>query len=633
MDDEKFQNLAFSEFTLEPSRRVLRRNDKIVSLNAKAFDLLHFLALNPGRLISKEDILDAVWKDQFVEESNLTVQISTVRKALGDLVSNPRFFATIPGKGYQFVADVSRIDGDGLKVTDTQPTTYSDSHEHEPAASIPVQQDQKRRRVYFAIAFLALLFVGLFFALRGLPIFDKPIRSLAVLPFTNDAESLSPEILADGLAESVIFSLSRLPELRVLSRESSFRFRDPVPDIQLIGRELGVAAVLTGRIKRLENVIVVRAQLVSTHDDSVIWGGHFSRKDNDLELLQIDIAQEIARQLKITLAKPDQKILIRAQTVDHEAFQIYLAGRHHMNRLTDDGFKKARESFQMAVVKDPDYALAHAGIAESYNLLSGWGAMAPNDGFPLAKAASIRALELDEELAEAHVQLGIVRQFYDLDWPGAEAAFARSIELNPSLAEAHHMYGYLQSCQGRFEEARRHMDRATELNPLSLLLIVGRGDTYVHERRFPEAEAAYRKALEMDPNSGLAHWALGNALLFDNRTEEAISEFETAIGLTGDSPDEPASLAYAYAIAGRTKDARKLLAELELRAKTEYISPAILAVINIGLGDLDRAYFYLESAERSRDAIIPFLKVDPYFDRLRPDPRFDQVLRRAGLSD
>ncbi len=634
MDDKKDHVICFAEFELHSRRRSLLRSGEPVPLNAKALDLLFFLAENSGRVISKDEIMEVVWKDQFVEETNLTVQMSALRKALGEQVSDPRFFVTIPGKGYQFIADVS------IKAAHNDRTAEfvkagDDKNTALKALSPGEEQSgglHRRYIVAFVAASLLAVVISALFLGRGYFLTGETIDSIAVLPFTNQTGDPASDYLTDGLAESVVFSLSRVPYLRVMSRDSSFRFKDVAADAGTIGRELKVKAILTGRIVQAGNSISVRTELVSTADNSVVWGEQFTRDLVDIEKIQIDIARSIVRELQLKLGDSDERLLARSQTEDHEAFQHYITGRHHLNRLTDEGFFKARESFQSAIAKDPNYALAYAGLADAFNLLSGWGAVAPNDGFPFAKAAATRALELDDELAEAHTQMGIVKLFYDLNWEGAEREFTRGIEINPSYSDAHHMYAYALMLQGRFDQAKISAERALELDPLSIYKMITIGNIFSFERNTEAAVAKYKKALEMDPNSGLAHWSLGNAYLHDRKLSEAVREFETAIRLSGDSPDEPASLAFAHALSGNETEARRIIDDLSERSKRSYVAPALFAIIYGALGDKDKAFEFLEEASRERDSMLVFLRIDPLYDPLRTDPRFAELIKRVGLD-
>lgn len=632
MGPEESQTISFAEFELDARHRQLFRSGKVVSLNAKAFDLLLFLAENSGRVVSKEEIMNAVWNDQFVEESNLAVQMSALRTALGERAANARILLTIPGKGYQFVADVLEAPVPRDEIFETTEGLPSSDPKFTPPESPEVIEKNRSSRLMpiltltgFLLVVAAAILIG-----RGYFASPEPVHSIAVLPFV-DRNPSADDYLGDGLAESVIFSLSRIPALKVMSSDSAFRYRDLSVDAQKIGQDLGVASILTGRVTRTDDSVIIRAELVSTADNSVIWGEQFTRKTVDIENLQIDIARSIARLLQIKLTGSDERLLEKSLSDNYEAFQLYLAGRYHLNRLTDDGFLKGRDSFQAAIAKDPNFALAHAGLAEAHNLLSGWGAVAPNDSFPLAKASALRALEFDESLAEAHTQLGIARLFYDLDWKGAEDEFKRAIEINPSFSDAHHMFAYALMAQGKFNEAKESVSLAREMDPLSILKLITVGNIFAFERKPEEAAVQYKKALEMDSNSGLAHWSLGNAYLQAHWFPEAIEEFETAIRLSGDSPDEPAGLAIAHALSGNSARARIILGNLTERSRKSYVPPTLLAIIHGSLDEKDAAFELLETAVRQRDPTLAFLKVDSYFDPLRSDPRFAELLKRIGL--
>ena len=616
--------ISFDEFTIDPNRRQLLRGERTVSINARAFDLLYFLAENKGRIVSKNEILDTVWKDQFVEEANLTVQISAIRRALGDKVNDPRLLITIPGKGYQLVGG----SGSTERASSDAPTSGTT---HTPSANADRQNRypgwQKAALVFAALSII----IGSLFAAKYIwSTRTDPVRSVAVLPFATDASGLEAEYLGDGLAESVIFALSRLRELRVMSRDSAFRFRESPINAQEVGRELGVDSILTGRVRRTADVISVSAELISVRDNSVIWGEQFDRRTSDVSAVQVDIARAISRELKLKLS--DELLASGSKPINADAYRHYLIGRHYLHLFTDDGFSKGRDAFRQAIEKDPEYALAYAGLADSYNMLSGWGAMAPNDGYPLAKAAALRALELDESLAEAHTALGVAKLFYDADWTGAERELKRALELNPNNSDAQMMYGYELMLLGRFDDARSYMERARELDPLSIVKIVSIGNILYFQRNFEAAREIYEQAREMDQNSGLSHWSLGNALLASGRHNEAISAFEKAIALSGDSPDEPASLGLAYALAGNEAGARSVIETLRDRSSKIYVPPTLAATIHGALGEHDRAFELMEQGFRQRDSLLIYLKVDPIFDSLRADPRFPALLSRIGLS-
>ncbi len=635
MNSEPKKTIRFAEFEIDAKKRRLLREGKPLALNAKAFDVLVFLAENAGRILSKEEIMNAVWENQFVEEANLAVQISALRKALGERTDEPRLLATIPGKGYEFIADIQNGDEDAnIESRQTERVVFDEKIEEAQIADAKqfAKRKPQNRKAVFALAGLALLILGGFVGFRYFNDAPKtPINSLAVLPFVSQNNDANTEYLSDGLAESVIYSLSQISELRVMSRNSSFRYKGKETDAKTISGELNVQAILTGRIVQFGDTLSVSVELVSASDNSVIWGERFARQMSDVEKLQTDIAQVTLQKLRLKLSGADEQRLKKPQTENSEAYQLYLTGRYHLNRLTDDGFLKGREYFQQAIDKDPNYALAYAGLADSYNMLSGWNALPPKEGFPKARVAATKALELDDELAEAHNALGTVKHFYDWDWQGAEREFRRAIEINPNYADAHQMYSFYLSAMGRFDEALAEMRRAQELDPLSLVKIAGIGEILYFQHQSDQAIGQYQKALEMDTNSGFAHWAIGNAYVNKGMYKEAITEYQKAIPLSGDSPDEPASLGYAYALSGKRQEALQIVDDLKRRSKQSYISPTLIAIVYAGLGEKEQAFEWLDKAYNGQDSNLVYLKVDPMFDSLRSDPRYADLLRRVGL--
>jgi DNA-binding winged helix-turn-helix (wHTH) protein/TolB-like protein/Flp pilus assembly protein TadD len=628
--------MRFAEFEIDAERRRLARAGEPVALNARAFDLLAFLAENAGRVVSKDEILETVWEGQFVEEANLSVQISALRKALGEKKDAPRFLLTIPGRGYKFIAGVSHESDDEIIIERHKIERLAVAEEiDEPHVSEPGKRAAGRLgngKLIFAGAALAVLML---LGFGGYRYFYEPpktrIGSLAVMPFVNQNNDAGLEYLSDGLADSVAYTLSGFPELRITSRNSAFRYKGRETDAQTVGRELNVQAVLTGRVAQLGDNLSVSAELVSTADNSMIWGAHFTRKMSDIEKLQADIAGSISQKLRLKLSGADEKQRAMRASENPEAYQLYLLGRYHLNKFTDDGFRKGRDYFAQAIEKDPGYALGYAGLADAYNRLCGYNALAPNEGFPKARMAAEKALELDDQLAEAHATLGAVKHFYDWDFAGAEKEFKRALEINPNNADAHQFYSYYLTGMGRFDESMAEMRRAQELDPFSLEKVNGIGEIFHLQRQSDRALEQYRKALEMDPNAGFTHWAIGNVYVQKKMYAEAVAEYQKAIPLSGDSPDEPASLGYVYALSGKRQEALRIIEDLKERSTRQHVSPTVIAVIYGGLGEKDAAFEWLEKAYNTRDFILTLLKIEPMFDPLRDDARFAELMRRVGF--
>lgn len=631
MDGGRQNIIRFAEFELDPARRSLSRLGEPVALNAKAYEVLVHLARNAGRVVSKDELLETVWEGQIVEEANLAVQISRLRKALGDPVENPRILCTVPGKGYEFVAptgDAELARAENAAALSAQAFVAPPDH---PAGPLRSAAGRRKGRVRRAVAGIVLLAVAAWAAAFWFGPPEPAVDSIAVLPFINQNPDAEAEYLSDGLTESVTYALSGLPRLRVMSRNSAFRYKGRRIDAGAVGRELGVGAVLIGRVRQYGDRLSVSAELVSTEDNSVLWGENFTRRTDDLETLRTDIARAISAKLQLRLTGADEARLERSGTDDAEAFQLYLLGRYQLNKLTDEGFFRARDHFQEAVERDPDYALAHVGLADAYNRLSGWNALAQTEGFPKARQAAQRALEIDPELSEAHTALGTVRMFHDWDWDGAGRDLEKALALDPDNAEARLMHGFYLLRLGRFEEALVEAENAQRLDPLAFDKHAAVGEVYFFKRDYEEALRRYRRMLEMDPESGFAHWALGNVYVQKGMYEEAIEAYRKSIPLSGDSPDEPASLAYAFARAGQREEALKIVRELEDRARNSYVSPVIIAMVHAGLGEADEAFRWLEKGYGQRDSLLTQLGVEPAFDPLRSDPRFRNLVRRVGL--
>ena len=634
MDSSDNHRILFAEFELDRQHRKLYRNGEAVALYAKALELLDFLIGRNGEVVSKNEILEKVWPDQFVEEANLSVQISALRKALGETKNEPRYLVTIPGVGYKFVADLRTDDDDDGEIVIERRTIerVSMAEPDDEPNQLTAGRGGSRRWIYaLAGVGLAALLIFVFYKIA----YDAPkkqITSLAVLPFVNEKDDPSLEYLNEGLAESVIDSLSGVSDLRVISRNSAFRFRGNEPDAKAIGNELNVLAILTGRITTIGDDLSIRAELTSTEDNSVIWGESFTRKLDDAARLQSDIARSISDKLRLKLSNATEDRLKTAQTNNPEAYQLFLHGRYHLNKFTDDGFLKGRDYFQQAIDKDPNYALAWAGLAEAYNRLCGYNAMPSSECFPKSRVASEKAIELDPNLADAYATLASVKHFYDWDWAGAEKNFKRAIEVDPNNSQSHQLYSYHLTSMGRFDESLTEMRLAQQLDPLSVEKSIGVAEIVYFQKRYDEALVFANKTLELDRNAGFVHWIIGNIYLQKGLVDDAIAQYEKSIPLSGDSPDERASLAYAYALAGRKDEARRIQADLKQRSTSgKFISPCVLAIVHAGLDEKDEAFKEFERAYNGRDFMLTLLKVEPTYDRLRDDPRYADLMRRVGF--
>ncbi|OLD26035.1 MAG: hypothetical protein AUJ04_06700 [Acidobacteria bacterium 13_1_40CM_3_55_6] len=435
------------------------------------------------------------------------------------------------------------------------------------------------------------------------------------------------------MAESLIYRLSQLPNLKVSPPSSVFHYKGREIDPVKVGQELGVSAVLSGRIVQRGDSFTISAELVDVRYNKLLWGEQYDRKMSDLLQTQREIAREIVEKLKLKVSR-EEKGLAKHYTENNEAYQLYLKGRFYWNKRTEDGMQKSLEYFQQAIERDPNFALAYSGLADTYDLLAApdaIGGMPPNEAMPKAKAAALKALEIDDTLAEAHVSLAHVNYYYDRNWAAAEREYKRALELNPNYPTAHQWYAVYLMSAGRFAEALAQTRRAQELDPFSLPINMTPGWVLLNARQYDQSIEQLRKTLEMDPHFILTHHRLGLVYEQKGKYDEAIAEFREVINLSAGKPLGITALAHAYALAGKRAEAQKTLVESQEISKQRYVSSAAIALIYAALGDKDQAFTWLEKADKERDGTLARLKVDPRFDSLRSDPRFADLERRIVI--
>ena len=459
----------------------------------------------------------------------------------------------------------------------------------------------------------------------------KTIESLAILPLFNAGEDPDTEYLSDGITESIINNLSQLPKLRVMARSTVFRYKGKEVDPQIVGQQLGVRAVLTGRVLQRGDLLIIKTELVDAEDGSHLWGEQYNRNLSDIFTIEEEISREISDKLRLKLSGAEKKQLTKRYTENTEAYQLYLKGRFYWNKRTPEALKKGIEYFQRAIDSDPGYALAYAGLADSYNILVSYSALAPHDAFPKAKAAATRALEIDRKLAEAHTSMAFVKFGYDWDWAGSERGFKQAIKFNPGYAYAHNFYAVLLAAFGRFDEAFLHIGTAQELDPLSLPINTNLGWLLYLARRYEEAIEQYLKTIDLDEGFPLAHRRLAQTYEQTGRYSEADVEFQRAVALSGEDIELISARGHFFANIGETEKAREVLNQLERLAKTRFVPSYLIARIYLGLGDIDTMFELLEKARDERYGYLAYLEIEPMFDRIRTDPRYDELVVRVGL--
>jgi TolB-like protein/Flp pilus assembly protein TadD len=462
---------------------------------------------------------------------------------------------------------------------------------------------------------------------------SKVIDSLAVLPLVNESADSQSEYLSDGITESIINSLSPLPKLRVVPRSTVFRYKGKEIDPQAAGLELGVRAVLSGRMFQFDDLLIVKIELVDVASESQVWGEQYRHQMKDIFVLEEEISREISEKLRLKLSGEEKKRLVKRYTENTEAYHLYLKGRYYTNKRTGEWIKKGIEHFGRAADLDPNYALAYAGLADAYAFLaSSTGGLPPHETYPKAKAAATRALAIDDTLAEAHTSLGFCHLMYDWDFERAEREFKRAIKLNPLYANAHDGYGFYLKATAQYEEAIRESRRAQKLDPLSLFATVSLAWAYYFARQFEQAIEQARKALEMDPRFDFAHWIIGMAHAQLRRTEEAISVLNQAVILTGGALTHLAHLGYAYGLANLRSEAEQVLADLEELSRQKYVSAYYFAIIHLSLKDYGQTFEWLERAVEERSGFLAFINVEPLFDNLRSETRFTNLLQQVRAA-
>ncbi len=456
------------------------------------------------------------------------------------------------------------------------------------------------------------------------------IDSLAVLPLMNMSGDPAAEYLSDGITESLINNLSRSQGLKVMSRNSVFRYKGSEPDAKTVGRELGVRAVLIGRVVQRGDNLSVNVELVDSRDNSTIWGEQFNRRMSDLLLIQEEIGRRVAEKLLPRMTGDEQERVTRQATENTEAYQLYLRGRYQWNKRTEEDIKKGIEYFNQAIAKDPGYALAHTGLADCYALLIEYGSAPRNELYPKARSAAMRALEIDDSLAEAHTSLAAIHE-YDWNWGEAEKQYRLAIELNPNYATAHHWYGIFLAGTGKFEEGAAEIKRGLELDPLSLIINTSLGRAYYYARNHDLAIEQLRRTLEMEPKFAEARFQLGLVYEAKRMYAEAEAEMQKSAELFAD-PLMQAWVGRIYAVQGKRAEAERVLAELLEMSRRQYVPPYLIAIIYTGLGEKDSAFEWLEKTYQERSYYVIWLKADPLYDPLRSDPRFASLLERIGFK-
>jgi TolB-like protein/DNA-binding winged helix-turn-helix (wHTH) protein/Flp pilus assembly protein TadD len=625
--------LRFGVFEVDLRAGELRKHGVRLRFQEQPFQVLAMLLERPGETVTREELRKRLWTaETFVDfDHGVNKAVNRIRDALSDSATSPRFVETVARRGYRFIADVTIVEG----APHARPEAKADDllrAEGESVAPVAAPPPRLRRWHLWVIIGIALALASILvvvWALQSRAPQPALIRSLAVLPLDNLSGDNSQEYFADGMTDELIATLGQISALRVISRTSVMpykRARKPLPQI---AHELDVDAVVEGAVLRSDGRVRITAQLIEARDDRHLWSETYDGDLRDTLTLQKQVAQAIAEQIRINLKPQEQATLRHGKVVDPQAYEAYLKGRYFWNKRSGDDFEKAVEYFNQAIARDPNYAQAYSGLADTYALMADWeyGVLAPREALPRAKAAAVKALQLDDTLGEAHTSLAFCLDVFDWDLKSAETEFRRAIELNPSYATAHHWYAWHLSLFGNNVNAIAEMKKAQNLDPVSLIINADLAELLLIAHFPDESIEQSRKTIEMDVNFALAHNQLAVAYLQRGRHDEAIAELQKAVQLSSDNPTCTANLARAFAVSGRRNEAVQLLDDLKKRSRPD---ASEVAVVYAALGDNDQAMTWLEKGYDER--FNPSVLLRPGFDPLRSDRRFQDLERRVGLG-
>lgn len=641
---------AFGDFRLDSAERVLSCADKPVALTPKAFDVLLVLVERHGHVVEKRELMDRVWADAFVEEGNLKATVSMLRRALGDGAGEESSYVeTVPRRGYRFVAPVTEVRDEmaearrQVRLEAEAVKTQEGAVETELAEKAAPAKHPNSRRYFRPLpavyaALIALVAAG--YLIRsgrddsGRAAGSKAIKSVAVLPFKSLVASGGDEYLELGMADTLITRLSGIREITVRPTGAVRKFGGADVDPLAAGRELQVESVLDGNIQRLGDRVRVTARLVRVGDGATLWSDQFDENFTDIFAVEDAISQRVVSGLALSLNNVEQAQLTKRYTENSTAYQLYLEGRYFWNKRTSEDTTKAIKYFGQAIDVDSRYALAYSGLADSYNMMGYWNLTPPREAFPRAKEAAIKALEIDDTLAEAHASLAYAELEYDWDPARAESGYKRAIELNTNYVTAHQWYAEYLAVTGRPREAEAEAERARQIEPLSMpVRMFIASQAYEGDRDFDRAIGQLLQMIEIDPGFTPAYHLLGTCYMEKGMNDQAVEVWLKGAALGGTPPGTVGRLRKAYGESGMAGYLRQEAVSLEEESKRRYVSPVFVAMDFALLGEKERAFEWLDKAYEERSGWLLELKFDPVWDNLRADPRFNGLLARVSLPD
>lgn len=611
------QVLRFGLFEVHRPSGELWKQGLKVRLQEKPFQILLLLLERAGEVVTRDELRERLWTaDTFVDfDRNLNKGITKLREALNDTANAPRYVETIPRRGYRFIMPVEAVNG----------------------SSSPSARSGTRIRAAWIAGFISAGLVGMWF---GLNIFQKDtglsgrvasreIASIAVLPLKNLSANSEQDFFADALTEQLITELSMIRELRVISRQSVMHFKNSEKSVPEIAKALKVDAILEGSVQREGSRVRINAQLIGLFPERHLWAGNFDRPITDLLELQSEIARAVAREIRITLTPEEESRLSNTRPVNPEAFELYLRGRYHWNQRNPKDLQKGLEYFEQALVKDPNYALAWLGLAESYVLMGSYEILPDREAFPKAKEAALKALEFDETLSEAYATLAAIKDDFEWDLRGAETAYKHAIQLNPSYATARQWYAESLSCWGRTDEALEQIRRAKEVSPMTPIVHAVESKILVQGRKYDQAIRQAQEVIGKWPDLPVTHFSLAEAYEQKGMYKEALAEWQVWLTLTGKPGEKVMALRVAFEESGMSG----VYHQLYLEDSGEDEKPFIRAIVHTLSDDADQAFLWLEKAYKEHDPDFLCLPGTPSLDSLRPDPRFQNLLLRLNFPE
>jgi TolB-like protein/DNA-binding winged helix-turn-helix (wHTH) protein/Flp pilus assembly protein TadD len=631
--------VRFGTFEVSLASNEIRKAGVKIRVQQQPLKLLEILLERPGEVVTREELRSRIWADENFGDFDqaVNIAIAKLRSALGDSAASPRYIETLPKRGYRFIAEVSVVDTAGhANAPESAPgdTTRIESGLAGQGGALTVAHKPwlrpTRRSMVVAVVVLSLAILAVWlFRSRERP--PAGIRSIAVLPLDNLSGDPSQDYFSDGMTDELITDLAKIKALRVISRTSVMGYKGTHPPLPEIARKLNVEAVVEGSVLRVGDQVRITAQLIQVPADKHLWAESYDGNLSDTFALQNNVARAIAEQIRIEVTPQEQAALKSVKTIDPATYEDYLKGRYFWSKRTADGLKKAVDYFTQAIAREPNYAAAYSGLADTYALLGDWqyAVMPTKEAVPRAKAAALKALELDDTLGEAHNSLGFCLDGFDWNFDAADREFRRAIELSPGYAPAHHWYAWHLALLGRNDDALAEMRKAASLDPLSLNINSDLAELLLIAHLPDESIQQSRKTIDMDPAFSAAHNQLAQGYLAKHRYAEAIAELQKAIQLSGDSPIFTANLARAYIAANKKADAVDLLNDLKRSSVPGFPLAAEIAMVYTALGDKDQAMTWLEKGYEER--FNPGVLLRPCFDPLRSDLRFQALVRRIGL--